>query len=279
MFQPVPTNNKADIIVILAHYNDNERLKEAIKSINEPNPVDVLILDDGSTVKPNEEELQGLYGNKGILQIKYKPENIGASAIRNWGIEMILQTKYQYVGIMDSDDTNQPERFTKQINFLKNNPEIALIGSWGDYYDENRNFLFTLKHPTLDHEIRKKMHLNSTFLHSAITYRREVLTKVKGYSDKFKAGGEDYDFVFRVLKQFKVANYPESLVNITVTNNGLSSQKRFSQVLNRLKILVKNFYFGFYPIYGILRSTILLFVPRSFGITLRRIFKFDKLSI
>ena len=86
------------------------------------------------------------------------------------------------------------------------------------------------------------MHLNSTFLHSAITYRREVLTKVKGYSDKFKAGGEDYDFVFRVLKQFKVANYPESLVNITVTNNGLSSQKRFSQVLNRLKILMKNFY-------------------------------------
>ena len=52
---------ESKIIVLLAHYNDNERLKKALQSINETIPVDVLVVDDGSKIRPNQEELQDLY--------------------------------------------------------------------------------------------------------------------------------------------------------------------------------------------------------------------------
>src|SRR5690606_19576279 len=244
------SENNTEIIVLLAHYNDNDRLKNAINSIKEPFAVDVLIVDDGSRVKPDLNELKTIYGNRGNLQIKYAKKNIGASKIRNWGIGLILQSPYQFIGIMDSDDTNKPNRFAKQLEYLKTNKHVALLGTWGDYFDVNDNFLFTLKHPISYEEIKKKMYLNSTFLHSSALYRREVAEKIGGYSEEYKKGGEDYDSMFRVIKKYQAENYPESLVNITVTESGLSSGKRFSQVLNRIKIIRKHFYFGFYPIFG-----------------------------
>lgn len=272
-------NNNAEIIILLAHYNDNERLKNAIQSIEEPFPVDVLIVDDGSDLRPQLSEYRMLYGNKGKIDIKYASKNMGASKVRNWGLEMISETDYQFIGIMDSDDTNKPHRFAKQLSYLKKNKHIALLGAWGDYYDTNGKFLFTLKHPTSYSQIKKKMYLNSTFLHSSVLYRREVAEVIGEYSDQYKKGGEDYDYMFRVMSKYHVENYPETLVNITVTKHGLSSQQRFSQVLNRIRIIGNNFYFGFYPIFGIIRNIILLVAPRNLGLKIRKLFNIEKLPI
>ena len=267
----------SEIIVLLAHYNDNDRLKNAVKSIEEPFLVDVLILDDGSEIKPDYDELKAIYEGKGNLIIKCAPQNIGASKIRNWGLEMILKTDYSYIAIMDSDDTNKPQRFAKQLQFLDKNPHIDLVGSWGEYYNSEGIFLFTLKHPTSDIEIKKKMYLNSTFLHSSLLFRRKVAESVGEYPDKYKKGGEDYSFTFKVVRKHQTANYPEVLVNITVTKDGLSSQERVWQVFNRIRVIRDNFYFGFYPIAGIARNIILLVTPRGFGIKIRKLFKLEKM--
>lgn len=271
--------NTSEIIVLLAHYNDNERLKTTIDSIREPFPIDVLILDDGSSIRPNEDELKVIYGNRGNLAVEYSVENQGVSRVRNWGLELILKSDYQYIGIMDSDDTNNPERFSKQLTYLKKNQHIYLLGTWGEYYSRKGEYLFTLKHPTSYREIKKKMYLNSTFLHSSILFKKEIIESVGGYSEKYKKGGEDYDFLFKIIKKYQVENYPESLVNITVTENGLSSKQRFWQVYNRIRIIKDNFYFGFHPVFGIIRNSILLVVPRNIGIKFRKWFKIEKMSI
>jgi len=268
------SQGKAEIIVLLPHYNDNERLKKAINSIVEPFPIDVLIIDDGSDTKPDQQELKKIYGDRGNLEIKYNNENVGAGETRNMGITIISQTQYQYIGLMDSDDTNKPNRFAKQLTFLKKNPNISFLGSWGDYYGENGEFLFTMKHAVSDKEIRKKVYLNNVFLHSSILYKREIIENVK-----YHTYAEDYHFCFSVIKKFKVANYPEVLVNIIVRQQSISSKKRFKQVLGRISVITENFYFGFYPIWGLFRNFILLFIPRSFGLKVRKFFKIGKLHV
>jgi len=263
----------AEIIVLLPHYNDNEGLKNAINSIVEPFPVDVLIIDDGSETKPDEQELKNTYGGRGNLEVKYAPENMGISKALNFGIKIIMQTNHKYIARMDSDDTNNPNRFAKQLTFLKENKDVSFLGSYGNYYDQNGKFLFTKKLAISDKEIRKKMYINNMFLHSAFFYKREVLEDIKKYPQKYVAG-EDYHFCFLVIKKYKVANYPESLVNIVVRPQSISSKQRFKQVWTRIDVIIENFYFGFYPILGLFRNLILLFMPRTFGLKIRKWFNF-----
>jgi len=269
---------QAEIIVLLPHYNDNERLKNAINSIEEPFAVDVLIIDDASELKPNEQELKNIYENKGNLEVKYVSQNMKMNRVLNLGLEIILQTNYKYIARMDSDDTNKPNRLAKQIAFLKDNQNVSLVGSWGDYYDEFGKFLFTMKLAVSDKEIRKKMYLNSMFLHSAVLFKREIIENIGGYSDK-TITGSDYRFLFKVIKNYQVANYPEPLVNINVRRQSMSSKLRFKQVLERLRVVRENFYFGFYPIWGLFRNLTLLFLPRSFGLRVRKWFKIGKMPI
>jgi len=265
----------AKIIVLLPHYNDNQGLKNAINSIVEPFPVDVLIIDDGSEIKPDEQELKNIYGDRGNLEVKYEPQNLKVSKIRNLGLKMILQTNYKYIANMDSDDTNKPHRFAKQLAYLQQNKEVSFLGSWGDYYDENGSFLFTMKHPVSDKKIRKMMYLNAMFINASILYKREVIESIREYPEGTLAG-DDYHFSFLVLKNFKVANYPDVLVNVNIRQQSISSQRRYKQVMERIMVARKNFYFGFYPIWGLLRNLILLFVPRSFGLRIRKFFKFGR---
>jgi len=270
--------DQAEIIVLLPHYNDNEGLKNAINSIVEPFPVDVLIIDDASDLKPDEQELKKIYGDRGNLEIKYNTQNIGASKTRNIGISIISKTQYQYIGLMDSDDTNKHNRFFKQLKFLKENKDISFLGSWGDYYNENGKYLFTMKLAVSDKEIKKKMYLNCMFLHTSILYKREI---IDNNDAQYRNGriGEDYRFCFNIINKYKAANYPEALVNINVRKESISSGQRFKQVWVRIDVIIENFYFGVHPIWGLFRSLILLFLPRSFGLKVRKFFKIGKLSI
>jgi len=265
----------SEIIVLLPHYNDNQGLKNAINSIVEPFAVDVLIIDDGSDSKPNEQELKNIYGNKGNLEVKYLSQNLGVNRTLNFGLKIIMHTNHKYIARMDADDTNNPNRFAKQLTFLKENKDVSFLGSYGNYYDKNGKFLFTRKLAVSDKEIRKKMYINNMFLHSAFFYKREILEDIKKYTQKYTAG-EDYHFCFLVIKKYKVANYPESLVNIVVRSQSISSKQRFKQVWTRINIIVENFYFGFYPIIGIFRNLVLLFMPRSFGLKIRKWFNFGE---
>ena len=63
---------KASIIVLMSHYNDNDRLIKCLSSFKEEIPVDVLIVDDGSKIKPEAEELQKYFkvGKVTVVQMR-----------------------------------------------------------------------------------------------------------------------------------------------------------------------------------------------------------------
>lgn len=266
------TPDKAEIIVVIAHYNDAERLKSAITSIKEPIPVDILIIDDGSKFPPNEKELKEVYNGKGTLSVKYMPINQGVGKVRNLGNEIVKDLDYEFIGVMDSDDLNLPNRFYKQISFFRSNPDVYLLGSWCDCVDRDGNYLYSIKHSTEDKEIKKKMYLNSNFVHPTVVFRKIILETIPYYPEKYRKGGvEDYGFLFQVTRKFKVANYPESLILYTIHNSSISSKQRHWQVYNRLRVIIDNFYFGVYPIVGILRNLPLLFMPRGILVRIKKL--------
>ena len=64
---------------------------------------------------------------------------------------------------------------------------------------------------------------------------------------------------------------PEVLLDYIIDSDSISTKKRKLQVINRIKIIIDNFKFGFYPVYGLIRNSILYFFSRSSTTSIKKI--------
>ncbi len=251
--------HKADVVVLIPHFNNDEKLLESILSIKESIQIDLLIVDDGSQNQPNISKIQNQYAN-GLVWMEVLEKNKGIEHALNKGLEIIEKLNYKYIARLDCGDLNIKNKYTKQFNYLEKNLDVNLLGTWADMVNENGTFLYTLKHPVGYDEIKNKMYINSMFIHPTVMFRFQVLKDIGKYPVNYKAA-EDYAYFFKIIKKMKAQNYPESLLIYEVNSNSISSTKRKEQVKNRIKIIWSNFYFGTYPIYGLLRNSIIYFMP------------------
>ncbi|MBS3737489.1 MAG: glycosyltransferase [Psychroflexus sp.] len=259
-------NNNAHIAVLIPHFNNLNGLQVSLASIEEDCEVDIVVVDDGSDRRPKPENLNYNQGNIKVIALK---KNRGIEYALNEGLKYIESKNYKYIGRLDCGDLCQPNRFKIQISFLQKNPKIALVGSWVNIIDEQGKFHYILKHPESHAELSKKIYFNSMFVHPSVIFKTSILKDIGYYPTTYKAA-EDYAFFFKVVKQFKTANIAKPLVDYVIDPNSISSQKRKVQVKSRIKIILNHFYFGYYPIYGLFRNILLLFVSRNFTTVLKK---------
>lgn len=262
---------KSEVAVLIPHYNNPKDLEKSILSINETIIVDIVVVDDGSTSKPNEDFLNQNYRNGSIFFVSLK-ENQGIEYALNYGLKIIKEREYTYIGRLDCGDLCKKNRFQKQIDYLNHNLQTYLLGTWVNIVDDSYKFLYVLKHPTTYDEIKRKMYYNSMFVHPSVVFRTEILEDVGYYPTNFKAA-EDYAFFFNIIKKYKSENYPEALLDYVIDPNSISSTKRKLQVKSRIRVVLSNFYFGVFPIIGLVRNSILYFISRNLSTKLKKIFK------
>jgi glycosyltransferase involved in cell wall biosynthesis len=263
---------KTNLIVLIPHYNDPVGLQKSIDSIHDNNTVDVLVIDDGSSIKPNEAEFKRRYQN-GRVFFKYLEINKGLSYALNEGVKFAIDNNYEYTGRLDCRDLCVENKFDKQLSFLQSNKNIYLLGTWAQIVDEENHNLYVLKHPTHFNQIKKKMYVNSMFVHPSVVLRTDVFNKVGLYDIEYSKAAQDYDLFFRIIKKVEAANYPEVLLIYETSSDSISTRRRKLQVKHRIKIILNNFYFGFYPIYGLIRNTFLYFLSRETTTKLKSILK------
>lgn len=257
-----------EIIIIIPYYNNRTGLEKSIASIKEKINIDVIIIDDGSKNKLDVIRLKKNYKAGEIFYKKHK-QNKGIAISLNIGLEFAREQKYKYIARLDAGDLCYKNKFKLQHRYLKKNPEVKLLGTWARVIDDKGKHLFDLKHPIKYKKIKKLIYLNSVFLHPSVMFSSSVLREVKQYPLNYFAA-EDYAFFFKIIKKFKSENYPEILMDYIVDKNSISSKFRRQQVISRIKIILKNFYFGIYPIYGIIRSVMLLLPSREISNFIKR---------
>jgi GT2 family glycosyltransferase len=126
---------------------------------------------------------------------------------------------------MDGDDIALPVRLEKQLRFLENNPDIALVGCATSAIDERGQPIpglgVSLK-PITQKAISRTLLLASPCSHIWLA-RREVYDKLSGYREI--AFAEDYDFLLRAITAgFRITNIPESLMLIRTRSGNISSR-------------------------------------------------------
>lgn len=172
-------------------------------------PSEIVLVRDG--VVPD--ELQSVIDEyvEQYPMIKYCPleENVGLGNALNIGLR---QTTYEIVARMDTDDICIPERFEKQIRFLKDNPDIAVVGGQiVEFYDEESNITAKREVPLSDKQIKTFLKKRNPFNHMTVTFRKDSVLAINGYEELHFL--EDY-YLWCRLSQIGVsfANLNEVLV-------------------------------------------------------------------
>ena len=261
-----------NIILLIPHFNNLTGLNASLSSINSQEKLDVIIVDDGSDKKIDERKVRTSFLADGSVSFIYLKKNRGIEVALNSGLKYISEKKYTYTARLDCGDFCIKNRFRDQKLFLEKNDKISLVGSNVKFFDTNGVYLYTVKVPEKDKLIRKKMFLNAMHIHPTIMFRTAILETTGFYPVEFKAA-EDYAFFFNVINSFQVANIDRVLVHCEVNPRGISTLLRNQQAKNRIKIILKNFYFGLYPVYGLLRSFMLYLLPLNFLIKIKKITK------
>ncbi len=262
------SENSPVLAVLIPHYGGVESLYKPLRSLSkETIDHDVLIVDDGNRtplVVPPE-------WHPRVKVIRHE-SNQGITAALNTGLDDILHKNYRYVARLDAGDCNVSSRLKKQVAFLERNPECKLVGSSAVCVTKDGRQLYSHVPPCTPDKIHRAMHRQCCFLHPTVMLRTDVFAEVGVYREKYPAA-EDYDLFFRIAERFQTANLPEKLVEYEYSASaGISSRRRKTQVLSRLRIVAAHFDPLLSESYrGIFEASVCLLLPRSLATLFHRI--------
>ena len=221
------------VTVIIPTYNRASFLKEAIDSVLSQTyrNFELIVVDDGST--DGTSELLLSYGHK-IKVIK--KANKGPSASRNRGIKA---AKGDWIAFLDSDDVWKPYKLEKQVQFIKDNPEIKICQTEEIWIRNGKRVNPRKKHEMHSGWIYEQCLPLCIVSPSSVMIHRDVFEKV-GLFDETMLACEDYDLWLRIAPHYPICLVREKLI---VKQGGHADQQSHvisSLDLLRIKAIVKS---------------------------------------
>lgn len=222
------------VSVLVPVYNSQDFLRETICSILNQTfgDFELILLNDAST--DDSEKIIKSFDDSRIKYYKNE-QNLGISGTRNRLMELATG---EYWAVMDNDDISLPQRFEKQVAFLDENPDVAIVGTWLELFNKRpvkglfakvKKFITNLGlvwcQPS-DVSMKELLRGNSC-MHPTMMIRSSV---IKGNNIKYNpelTPSEDYDLVRQVLLTgFRVCNIREVLFRYNLHGNNFSVKKK-----------------------------------------------------
>lgn len=227
-------------VLISIYYKEKpEYFNACMKSIWDQQtlkPTEIILVEDGP-LTPELDTVIAQWQEKlaNILRVKKLDKNLGTGKAKNIGLQ---ECTYDIICIVDTDDIYVPERFEKQIEFLKHNPDISIIGGQIlEFVEDIHTPKGMRKVPLSNEELKEYAKKQSPFNNTTITYRKSHILEVGGYQHHLWM--EDYNLFLRVIAQgYKIANLPEVLVYARI-DNGMHARRKGYQYIKSEKQLLK----------------------------------------
>lgn len=185
----------ARISVLMGIYNCAPYLQEALDSLYSQTFQDfkIILCDDGSKDETYAIARQNAEEHDNIVLVKNE-KNMGLNYTLNHCLEL---ADTEYIARMDGDDISLPARFEKEIKFLDEHPEYAVVSAPMIYFDEHGDFRVGKGNG----EVKKKDFIHgSPICHAPCMARTAAFKAVGGYSvDKKLLRLEDYHLWFKLF--------------------------------------------------------------------------------
>ena len=212
------------ISVIMPVYNCEKYVGEAVSSIlcQTCGAFELIIIDDGSTDRTGE-IVRGFLGDNRVVY-KRSDSNKGIVESLNRGLQV---ARADIIARMDGDDVAVPDRLEVQYRFLRDNPQIVLVGSFIELIDEDGRQVGHKEFRTGPENIKKVFFYYGPHWHPTIMARKAAVDAVGRYRKEYEHI-EDIDLYFRLIcSGYETDNIPMSLLKYRVHDD--SSDMHFKE--------------------------------------------------
>ena len=215
-----------------AHFN---ACMESIWDAQTLRPTEIILIEDGP-LTPELDEVIEQWQNKLVdtLCVKKLEKNVGLGKALNEGLKHCTN---EWVFRMDTDDICTPDRFSKQVAFIKENPDVVLFGGQILEFNQDVSDAHVLKAVPENHnEIKAFAQNRCPFNHMTVAYRHDVITLLGAYQHHLFM--EDYNLWLRVIGAgYKVANLPDVILFARVGNGMHARRKGLEYIKSEKKLL------------------------------------------
>ena len=201
--------------LLLSVYQGDEKdwLKLAFQSITNQThlPDEIILVEDGKIPRDLKEIIRTFEKKKKKIPLKVisLKQNQGLATALNKGI---AACKYEWIARFDADDINLPDRFQKQVDFLRKNPNLDLLGGHSlEFFKISQTSFRVKKIPYNSLDVRAFAKKRNPFNHMTVFYKKSAVLKAGGYED-FPAMEDYHLWVKMLLLNFRLVNLPENFV-------------------------------------------------------------------
>lgn len=224
------------LCLLIPHHDDVAGLLRSLQSVDEPMPVDVLVVDDGSPAPPDLEHLQAALGDGGTVHLEVLGTNRGIAGALNVGLERCLSMGYEFIGRLDAGDRNRRGRLAAQVAALDAEPAIGVVGTWVQTVDPWGRPLFVMQPPAGHEDLVRRLSSGNPMPHPSLVFRSSVLSTVDGYPEDLPAA-EDFGMIARLATRTRLAIVPAVLVDKELDPHSISATRRRDQVRSRIRVI------------------------------------------
>ncbi|MCR8913719.1 glycosyltransferase [Marinobacter panjinensis] len=203
-----------DISVILACNRIDQYTSVAVSSVLASIDVnlELILVANGDRCEEVWAYFNSEYGNLANVQILKSPIGQLSFAL-NFGITF---SRSDYIGRMDADDVCMPERFSKQLSYLKEK-NLDVLGADIILIDSDGNTIGERRYPK-GNSIGFRLFIGAPFCHPSVIFKKRVLIANRGYNSGYNS--EDYDLWLRLHRgRVRWENLDEKLLLYRVHNN------------------------------------------------------------
>ena len=190
-------------------YNGEKFVTEALESILAQTftDFDFIIVDDGSQ-DGSAELIRSYEARDDRVRFLRSNHNAGEPIARNLGMSL---SSAEYIAVMDGDDISLPRRLERQVEYMRANPAIGLLGAGAQAVNENLLPLYPFDLPQHHALIAFNVLVGSSFVHPTVMMRRQLLESVGGYEPSQRTAC-DTELWSRLMWRTRFANLPETLL-------------------------------------------------------------------
>ena len=203
------------VSVLLPFHNAAATLDAALESISGQthSEFQVLAIDDRSS--DGSREIAARWSSRDARFRTLVNRGSGLVSALNQGLK---EASAPLIARMDADDLMRPERLARQLAYLRDNREIALLGSATHPFPEAvvsdgfRHYVDWQNGCNTPEQIAEEIYVESPFAHPTVMFRKEAVTAAGGYREG--AFPEDYELWLRLHRSgHRMAKLPEVLLD------------------------------------------------------------------
>ena len=237
-------NIQYSVLLSLYYKEKPEHLREALDSIFCQTLVsdDVVLVEDGGVGNALECVVREYEGRYPQLHVVRFGKNRGLGAALNDGLKYC---RHELVARMDTDDIAKPQRMEKEVKFMSEHPDTAVVGSWIDeFLGDVSNVIAVRKLPQDNRQIyafgKKRNPLN----HPTVMFRKTAVLDVEGYLH-FPLFEDYYLWTRMLVKGERFYNIQESLLFFRTSNDMYNRRGGWKYAMDELRFLVKMHEIGY----------------------------------